>query len=193
MIRLVSVNLSFRLLVDKAPLGTSKGDTIQTTNALSNAVAQFGLAKGAVVGSDAGRETNVDAVPMTVDILVRLPKAPSTCRGRSRAVGQTRVAPVVGGTGQFKGATGHLTVAPIAHSARFVEHVPAALPASRACTGSGWLTRARPPFGADRRTASPAPLAGRHRARPWQPRGLAPPSGALSPIERQAGCGNCGE
>ncbi len=37
-IRLVSVNLSFRLLVDKAPLGTSKGDTIQTTNVLSNAV-----------------------------------------------------------------------------------------------------------------------------------------------------------
>ena len=78
MIRLVSVNLTFRLVVDKALLGTSKGDTIQTTNVLSNAVGQFGLAKGVVVGSDAGRETNVDAVPMTVDILVRLPKAPST-------------------------------------------------------------------------------------------------------------------
>src|SRR3954451_6483800 len=71
-IRLVSVNLTFRLVVDKAPLGTSKGDTIQTTNVLSNAVAQLGLAKGAVVGSDAGRATNVDAVPMTVDVLVRL-------------------------------------------------------------------------------------------------------------------------
>ena len=116
-IRLVSVNLSFRLLVDKAPLGTSKGDTIQTTNVLSNAVGQFGLAKGVVVGSDAGRETNVDAVPMTVDILVRLPKGTLHVRGRSRAVGQTRVAPVVGGTGQFKGATGTQTVAPIAHSA----------------------------------------------------------------------------
>ena len=37
-IRLVSANLSFRLLVDKEPLGTSKGDTIQSTNVLSNAV-----------------------------------------------------------------------------------------------------------------------------------------------------------
>jgi Dirigent-like protein len=116
-IRLVSVNLTFRLVVDKAPLGTSKGDTIQTTNVLSNAVAQLGLAKGAVVGSDAGRATNVDAVPMTVDVLVRLPKGTLHVRGRSRAVGQTRVAPVVGGTGQFKGAAGTLTVAPIAHSA----------------------------------------------------------------------------
>jgi hypothetical protein len=115
-IRLVSANLTFRLLVDKPPQGSSKGDTISTTNVLANAVAQFGLAKGAVVGSDAGRTTNVDAVPMTADVLVRLPGGTLRVRGRSRRVGQTRVVPVVGGTGQFKGAIGTLTVQAIPHS-----------------------------------------------------------------------------
>ena len=50
---------------------------------LSNAAAQFGLVKGAVVGSDTGRTTNLDGVPMTVNILVRLPGG--TLRVRARA------------------------------------------------------------------------------------------------------------
>ena len=96
-IRLVSANLTFRLLVDKPPQGSSKGDTISTTNVLANAVAQFGLAKGAVVGSDAGRTTNVDGVPMTADVLVRLPGGTLRVRGRSR---QGR--PDAGGPGRWR-------------------------------------------------------------------------------------------
>ena len=115
-IRLVSTNLSFRLVVDKSPAGASQGDTIETTNVLSNATAQFGLAKGAIVGSDTGRTTNLDAVPMTVNILVRLPKGTLRVRGRSRTVAGARIAPVVGGTGRFKGATGTLTVTTIPHT-----------------------------------------------------------------------------
>ena len=115
-IRLVSTNLSFRMVVDKAPAGASPGDTIETTNVLSNAIAQFGLGKGAVVGSDAGRTTNLDAAPMTVNILVRLPKGTLRVRGRSRTVSGARIAPVVAGTGQFKGATGTLTVTTIPHT-----------------------------------------------------------------------------
>lgn len=109
-ISLVSTALSLRVLVDKPPIGASKGDTIYTANVLANAIAQFGLAKRAVVGSDAGRTTNLDGVPMTADVLARLPGGTLHVRGRSRAVGQTHVLPVVGGTGQFKGATGTLTV-----------------------------------------------------------------------------------
>jgi hypothetical protein len=115
-IRLVSTNLSFRLVVDKPPAGASPGDTIEATNVLSNVVAQFGLAKGAIVGSDIGRTTNLDAVPMTVNILVRLPKGTLRVRGKSRMVAGARVAPVVSGTGLFKGATGTVTVTPIPHT-----------------------------------------------------------------------------
>jgi hypothetical protein len=115
-IRLVSTNLSFRLVVDKDPAGASQGDTIDTTNVLSNAVGQFGLAKGAVVGSDAGRTTNLDGAPMTVNILVRLPGGTLRVRGQSRKVAGARVAPVVSGTGKFKGAKGTLTVKPIPHT-----------------------------------------------------------------------------
>ncbi len=115
-IRLVSTNLSFRLVVDKPPAGESPGDTIEATNVLSNVVAQFGLARGAIVGSDVGRTTNLDAVPMTVNILVRLPKGTLRVRGKSHMVAGARVAPVVSGTGLFKGATGTLTVMPIPHT-----------------------------------------------------------------------------
>ena len=83
---------------------------------LSNAVGQFGLAKGAVVGSDAGRTTNLDGAPMTVNILVRLPGGTLRVRGQSRKVAGARVAPVVSGTGKFKGAKGTLTVKPIPHT-----------------------------------------------------------------------------
>ena len=117
MIRLVSTTLTLRVVVDKPPGGASKGDTVYTANVLANAIAQFGLAKGAVVGSDAGRTTNLDAVPMTADVIARLPGGTLHVRGRSRVVSQTHVLPVVGGTGKFKGATGTLTVKAIPESA----------------------------------------------------------------------------
>ena len=93
---------------------------------LSNAVAQFGLAKGAVVGSDAGRTTNVDAVPMTVDILVRLPRERSRVRGRSRTVGGRGWPRSLAARGSSKGATGTLTVTAIPHTGDLSKRLPAA-------------------------------------------------------------------
>jgi hypothetical protein len=118
-IRLISSTVNFRVLVDKPPQGNSKGDTVYTASVLTNAVAQFGARKGTVIGSDAGRTTNVGGIPMTVNILVALPGGTLRVRGRSRAVGQTRVAPVLGGTGKFKGATGTLTVVQLPRSPDF--------------------------------------------------------------------------
>ena len=118
-IRLISSTVNFRVLVDKPPQGNSTGDTVYAANVLTNAVAQFGVRKGAVVGSDAGRTTNIGGIPMTVNILVALPGGTLRVRGRSRAVGQTRVAPVIGGTGAFKGATGTLTVVQFPRSPDF--------------------------------------------------------------------------
>jgi hypothetical protein len=118
-IRLVANNISLQVLVDKPPSGASKGDTIYTANVLANAIAQFGQPKDAVVGADGGRMTNLDAAPMTVNILVKLPGGSLRVRGRSRVVSLARVMPVVAGTGQFKGATGTLTVKEIPHTGEF--------------------------------------------------------------------------
>ena len=74
-IRLISSRRIVRVLMaDKPPQGNSTGNQVYTTNVLTKkAVAQFGVRKGAVVGSDAGRTTNIGGIPMTVNILVALP------------------------------------------------------------------------------------------------------------------------
>jgi hypothetical protein len=110
LIRLVSTNVIQRVVVDRPPAGTSKGDTIFTTNVLTNAVAQLGMRKGAVAGSDAGQTVNVDRAPTTVNILTTLRGGTLRVRGKVRTVGGAQVMPVVSGTGTFKGATGTLTV-----------------------------------------------------------------------------------
>ena len=56
-IRVTSVTVSVRP-TDRAPSGTSKGDTIVYRNRLVNAARQFGRPAGAVVGSDHGRFTS---------------------------------------------------------------------------------------------------------------------------------------
>jgi hypothetical protein len=118
-IRLVANNISLQVVVDKPPIGTSKGDTIYTANELANATAQFGRPQYAAVGVDGGRVTNLDAARMSVDIRVELPGGSLRVRGRSRVVSLARVMPVVGGTGQFKGATGTLTAKEIPHTGEF--------------------------------------------------------------------------
>jgi hypothetical protein len=112
-IRLVGTNVILRVDVDKAPPGNSKGDTLFTTNVLTNAVAQLGAPKGAIAGSDAGRTFNAGGVPTTVNILTTLRAGTLRVRGRMRTVGRANVMPVVGRTRTFKGATGTLTVTPI--------------------------------------------------------------------------------
>lgn len=113
-IRLVSTNGTMKVLVDKAPKGQpSKGDILQEKTTLRNAVAQFGKAKGAVVGSDAGIYTFLSPTVVNMKVTVKLPGG--TLRGTARIEGNTLpVLKVVGGTGAFAGArgTGQIKKAP---------------------------------------------------------------------------------
>jgi hypothetical protein len=108
-IRLVATNGTVRVLVDRAPKGkASKGDVVQERTTLSNAVAQFGRAKGAVVGSDVVNHTITAVGPpirLSLKLTAKLPGG--TLRGT--ASGSPRIK-VVGGTGAFANARGTLEV-----------------------------------------------------------------------------------
>jgi hypothetical protein len=110
-IRLVSITTSNRVQ-DKDPAGPSRGDTLVTTSRLQNAVAQFGRAKGAVVGSDSGTVTLTAADAGMVAGTTKLPGGTIKFRGRIGS-GNRDVIPVTGGTGRFAGARGTLTTAPL--------------------------------------------------------------------------------
>jgi hypothetical protein len=103
-IRLVSDTTSVRGR-DVAPKGPSVGDSVFSTSRLRNAVAQFGRARGAIVGSDRGTARLVSATRATVDGVASLPGGTLHFRGRLRST-----IPVVGGTGRFAGARGTLRV-----------------------------------------------------------------------------------
>ncbi len=109
-IRLVSTTTGVALLVDTGAKGLGIGDTIWSTSILSNAVAQFGRAKGATVGIDAGRATHLGTKSEQVDVVATLPGGTIHIKGRSRRAGATGVLPVVGGTGLYAGAHGTLSV-----------------------------------------------------------------------------------
>jgi Dirigent-like protein len=105
-IRLVSTNGTVKVLVDKAPKGQpGKGDVVQERTTLRNAVAQFGKAKGAVVGSDASIYTFLSPTVVNMKVTAKLPGG--TLRSTARIEGSTLPAlKVVGGTGAFAGARG---------------------------------------------------------------------------------------
>ena len=110
-IRVISVMPKSAMLTDKAPKNQlSPGDIFRVKSVLRNEVAQFGRAKGAVIGSDTGVYTmvskgKVNTFRMTVT--ATLPGGTVRVQG---LVGGGRLVPVVGGTGAFAGARGVTSV-----------------------------------------------------------------------------------
>lgn len=110
MIRLVSITTS-ESSVDVPPRMASVGDRQLFTSRLLNAQAQFGKAKGAVVGSDRGTMRLTTATSAHLKTVARLPGGTITVSGVLRAAGNGAVSSsVVAGTGVFAGARGTLTI-----------------------------------------------------------------------------------
>ena len=111
-IKVTSVTLSVRP-TDRAPAGTSKGDTIVYRNRLLNATRQFGRPAGAVVGSDRGTMTFTSAHTARYAGVAVLPGGTLQLEGRVIALTGRRIAiPVAGGTGRFAAARGYVVVGP---------------------------------------------------------------------------------
>jgi len=108
-VHLVSITTSGRSN-DTPPKGASKGDRFTTTSRLLNLRAQFGKAKGAVVGSDRGTVALTGARAGTVRGITKLPGGTISFRGTLATSGRGNTIPVVGGTGLFAGARGTLTI-----------------------------------------------------------------------------------
>ncbi len=95
------------------PKGTSRGDTVTTTDRLLNAAPQFGRKKGSAVGTDAGTLTFTG--PHTATFLghTTLPGGTLILAGPVYTTqGGSIVIPVAGGTGTFSNVRGTLIVAP---------------------------------------------------------------------------------
>jgi hypothetical protein len=98
---------------DKAPKGTSKGDTIVYRDKLVNAAAQFGMKKGATVGSDRGTMTFTSPHAATFRGIAVLPNGNLTINGPVTPLSNGDLAiPVTSGTKAYVGATGFLLVGP---------------------------------------------------------------------------------
>jgi hypothetical protein len=105
-IRLVSTTVSLKVVVDLAPKGApNPGDVVSARSILRNAVAQFGKAKSATVGSDVGTFTIVAATVSDVKVTTKLPGGTIRSSGRVRDA-RTQAIRVIGGTGIFAGARG---------------------------------------------------------------------------------------
>ena len=107
-IRLTSVTTSVKPH-DVAPTGVSKGDNYLATSRLLNRVPQFGKPKGAVVGTDRGTLTILTKTTGKSAGVAKLPGGTIRFQGSGR-LGTSSTIPVVGGTGDFKGAHGTLLV-----------------------------------------------------------------------------------
>ena len=104
-IRLTSRTERATTIVDKAPkLVASKGDVYRITGLLRNAVAQFGKAKGAFVGSEIVTFSFVSRTQAEVEADTNLPGGFIFAGGRVRLGHLTY--PVTGGNGRFAGARG---------------------------------------------------------------------------------------
>jgi hypothetical protein len=110
-IRVVSVATA-QQVHDAPPKGPSKGDYVVVDDKLTNAAAQFGKKKGALVGTDHAIEKNVGANRVMVDGIARLPGGTIHFKGelKIRQNGIASVA-VVGGTGDFQSAKGTVAIA----------------------------------------------------------------------------------
>ena len=111
-IEVTSVSVKQKV-TDRAPKGWGKGDTIVYRDRLVNAAAQFGRAKGAVVGSDRGTMAFTSAHTATFTGTAVLPGGTLTLHGSVVSLTGKRLAiPVTGGTGRYAQAKGYLLVGP---------------------------------------------------------------------------------
>ena len=105
-IRLISTTYDAKTIADQAPKNVaSKGDVIVTTSWLRNAIAQFGLPKGAVVGGDNATFTILTNTQADLRLEMSLPGGTLRAGGRVR-LGPVQTYPVTGGTGKFVHARG---------------------------------------------------------------------------------------
>lgn len=110
-IRLISTATGAELTVDRAPLGEiGVGDVLLASSRLTNAVAQFGKPKGAVVGKDEGTYEALSATKTRVRVTVHLPGGTLRVAGIMAAGARAGRLPVVAGTGAFKGVRGSVEV-----------------------------------------------------------------------------------
>jgi Dirigent-like protein len=104
--RLISSTYSGETVVDRAPMNVvSAGDVIVVTSLLRNAAAQFGRAKGAVVGGDAMRFTVLTKTTADMTLEMTLPGGTIRASGRVR-LGPVQTYAVRGGSGKFAHARG---------------------------------------------------------------------------------------
>jgi hypothetical protein len=110
-IRVVSVATAVKTH-DEPPKGPSKGDYVVVDDKLTNAVAQFGKKKGALVGTDHAIEKNIGSNRVLVDGVARLPGGTIHFKGELKVAsnGIATVA-VIGGTGDFESAKGAVAIA----------------------------------------------------------------------------------
>ena len=114
LIRLVSITTA-ESSVDVKPKKASPGDHERFASRLLNERAQFGKKKGAVVGSDSGTLRLTKKMVAIFRAEARLPGGTIRAEGTLKSIGKGGYAiAVVGGTGQFEGVHGSLTIlAPI--------------------------------------------------------------------------------
>ena len=109
-IRVVSVTVGSKVMVDKAPRGIlSAGDTVWAKSSLRNERPQFGKPKGARVGSEVAIYTFESLAIGTVRVTTTFPGG--TIRSSDRRAYEGCCATqsqVTGGTGAFAGARGTL-------------------------------------------------------------------------------------
>jgi hypothetical protein len=107
-IRVLSVTLDVDI-DDKPPKGNSKGDMILATSQLRNARAQFGKARGRIVGQDRLRGVMESASVARVSVTSTLPGGTIKCQGKGYSSRTPMVLRVVFGTREFRGASGTCT------------------------------------------------------------------------------------
>lgn len=84
----------------------TRGDLIRGTSILRNAAAQFGKAKGAVVGGDTYSMRFRTAALAVVSVTARLPDGAIQAKGTGDITADRLTIAVVGGTGAYVGARG---------------------------------------------------------------------------------------
>jgi hypothetical protein len=105
-ITVLSKTASTDALRDRPPKGASKGDVTVGSSVLRNAVAQFGKAKGAVVGRDRWRSEAESANVAAFRVTATLPGGTISCRGRVDFRRARLILRVVAATGVFARASG---------------------------------------------------------------------------------------